>query len=864
MKKQIISLSVRKIRIFLSTVTVAGMLFATASCVDNTESESVSALRNAKAAELNASADYLKAQATVAQTLASAQAALINAQATTEASVAKYNEALAAQAIAQGEADKLLAEAAKLRAEGQKVQFEAQAKQFEAQAKQLEAQAKQTELTAKADSARSAEALRETKRQNDLLLATLETDLKAAELAAKDLFLQQQRTYMTNVSTLNTEVQTQYLTLLGQLTTVQLEIYGLTEAIAGYELEIAQNESNLAAYFLDSTRFVTRFIARTNASVTKDSLSLEYANRDLAIWKSFETGIGDYKIGDVVYDGLNTQKQNLIDDTVKYAQALAESVAKLAVLETDTVTKATALAAVQVTHEAAKAAYEAAWEAVETASENLNEYNKVAGISSTDIDWENTKSASNSDYNGGYPISPINVLPYTIGSKTYTKELLEMTGSHYSYDYGYYRYDEYYIYDYPNAYVRLYMYSYYDGYANLIEQYYNWNINEYKTTVTDANVDRTYPTVDALLTDIKFQKDDTLAKAGNFAEARETLAKASDSLRIYGDSTYLYVSKYEPDAKKARDDAKKVRDDARDAYYEALTAFNDKTPPQTEADTAIVSNAAMVYIWKTWDLSVDLPGQGDAVDTSKEKLYNDAYAEWYVKYVRLSTVSSKYSAYRNTVVRNAIAAVIQANEDYNASVKELKDLEACEDILRLGTREALVFKLDAAMEALKAPLTAYSAEMELLAAAKKEYDNAKDDYTDFAAISLPTAQNLYNQAIERYNEVEFIDFQISLGGIETLLDLKADMIASTLDEIAYLENKLAHYQSELLDVAKYADDTNKGRKVEEVIAIYRKNIADAQKNIDKDTVTKAQKEQKAELYQTAIDLLLKEYESLSE
>ncbi|MDR1339759.1 MAG: hypothetical protein LBK58_06890, partial [Prevotellaceae bacterium] len=100
----------RKIKFFLSMLAIAGVLFATTSCVDNTESESVSALRNAKAAELNAQADYLKAQATVAQTLAAAEAALKTAQAATEASVAEYNRALAQKAVAEGEAQKLRAE----------------------------------------------------------------------------------------------------------------------------------------------------------------------------------------------------------------------------------------------------------------------------------------------------------------------------------------------------------------------------------------------------------------------------------------------------------------------------------------------------------------------------------------------------------------------------------------------------------------------------------------------------------------------------------------------------------------------------------------------------------------------------------
>ena len=75
------------------------------SCVDDTESASVTAIRDAKTAELKSIAALKKAEAQAEATLAAAQIALKNAQAEAQVAAAKLTEAEAALQETQNEAD---------------------------------------------------------------------------------------------------------------------------------------------------------------------------------------------------------------------------------------------------------------------------------------------------------------------------------------------------------------------------------------------------------------------------------------------------------------------------------------------------------------------------------------------------------------------------------------------------------------------------------------------------------------------------------------------------------------------------------------------------------------------------------------
>lgn len=98
----------KKLKFYIPVLAIAcaGIVFSTTSCVDDSESQSVTNLRGAKADQLKAEAALATAQAEAAKIAATAEAALKNAQAEAAKAQAKLTEAEAAYKAAQTEADK--------------------------------------------------------------------------------------------------------------------------------------------------------------------------------------------------------------------------------------------------------------------------------------------------------------------------------------------------------------------------------------------------------------------------------------------------------------------------------------------------------------------------------------------------------------------------------------------------------------------------------------------------------------------------------------------------------------------------------------------------------------------------------------
>ena len=113
------------------------------SCVDDTESASVTAIRDAKTAELKSIAALKKAEAQAEATLAAAQVALKNAQAEAQIAQAKYNEAQAALKETQNEEAAIDLMVQKKEAEKQlaAIQAEMERQEVAIQAALLDAQA---------------------------------------------------------------------------------------------------------------------------------------------------------------------------------------------------------------------------------------------------------------------------------------------------------------------------------------------------------------------------------------------------------------------------------------------------------------------------------------------------------------------------------------------------------------------------------------------------------------------------------------------------------------------------------------------------------------------------------------------------
>jgi hypothetical protein len=838
----------RKIRIFLSMLAVVGVLFATSSCVDNTESESVNALRNAKAAELTAQAQHLRDADAIERIRAEAEAVLLNAQATTQASVAALNaaqgrliDAQADAAILNAEADKLRAESDKLRAEGDKAVSEAQAKHFEAQAKELEVRAENLKAQALADAEVAAENLRNQKYQNDILLAGLESKLQAAELEAKRNLLQQQQSYILAVSNLDIQVATKYATLIGQLTTTLNEIETLQEQVAGLELNIAQYQSDLSAYSVDSARFVKKYIAQTEAAITIDNLRLNYAERQLVALESYDTGLETLK------EQLEVQKAYFEKDTLEKGVALEAAKALVDVLVADTVEKAETFAAAKETFDAADAAYKAAQEAVTTAQADYNAYVALTGggyynyVRSNYIensDWtyysvQTGQAGYGSNYwtrpaDGRTYYAPSDPYSYYDGQEVtvYTDNNIEVTcvvDLNYLYD-GQVDYQFY-------VYQRSLVVSYYE-YQYTSAEDYEHRIQLWKQISID--VEKTY-TLKA-----KELSDSLLSLKALGLLEREYYGDLQDSI-AYLDEAII-----------AKTAAEKVYVDARDKY------IADPTQENSDAldDASIAYNGI-----KESDGSIVDETEGAAGEEGRAYTYHSNAQTKHYEALR---------AYNNTNnrIKILIPGVIDAkNEvtDINAVLAPAYDNLV---ILQKGTREQLQFALDAAEEAIVAPRNAYYEARDLYNAASYALQTAKYAYLDHISITLVSAKDAYKAAIDAYSYIEDIEFQISLGGIQYMLNNKANLISSTQQDIADYEARLTKNQSSLedayKDVAKYAYDSSKGNYVAKVIENYKKQIADAQKDVDKKKVEIAQKQQLADSQQTAIDILLKEYESLNE
>ena len=113
------------------------------SCVDDTESASVTAIRDAKTAELKSIAALKKAEAQAKATLDAAQIALKNAQAEAQIAQAKYQEAQAALKETQNEEDAIALMVQKKEAEKElaAIQAEMERQEVAIQAALLDAQA---------------------------------------------------------------------------------------------------------------------------------------------------------------------------------------------------------------------------------------------------------------------------------------------------------------------------------------------------------------------------------------------------------------------------------------------------------------------------------------------------------------------------------------------------------------------------------------------------------------------------------------------------------------------------------------------------------------------------------------------------
>jgi len=200
------------------------------ACVDDTETQSVTDVRNAKAEQLKAAADLANAQAEAAKTQAEAQKALAEAQAAFQRAQAEAAKiaAEAEAALKKAEAAKLEAEAAVAKAEAERIAAEAAVKLAEAEqiAARTEAERAQAEANLKKAQAEAEKAMADAQKaqaQADAAKADAEAAKAQAEAAKKQAELDAAK-YVAALETLKLETEAEIARLEAEIAAAKARI----------------------------------------------------------------------------------------------------------------------------------------------------------------------------------------------------------------------------------------------------------------------------------------------------------------------------------------------------------------------------------------------------------------------------------------------------------------------------------------------------------------------------------------------------------------------------------------------------------------------------------------------------------------
>jgi hypothetical protein len=815
------------------------VLFATYSCVDNTESDSVANLRNAKADELKANAQALKDHATAALTAAEGEAALNKAKAQTEAAIAKLREA-------EAEYQKALAEATVLRAEGEKALNSAQAEYELAQAELVLAQAETMRLAAEHQAAINAQDLRAKIAAIDLLLAGQADKVKEAELDAKKALLDAQTAALKSAADLDVAVAEQYVVLVGNINTALGKKINQQKKIDDAKIAIEQQKVLLVTAKLDSAKFVDKYIQSTEAAIAEAKLDLKSQEYELLKWNLTDTGLQDLK------DAL----EELVKDTVDARKAVDEELAKAETLAADTVTKYAAKETAKEAKEDAEedkkdalAAWDAALKVVADKEKALEDYNKLAAPANFTI--------KKNDEESGYVIGARdNVLGYTVNGKTYQLVDLEKTGA-----------NKYELVDSLDFKLTL------NVTEDPIGTTYKWTYYVFEETGTAWD---TYPSEAVVELEIKYLKDDTTILQKALKDAYKAVENARDSLAIFADSLY--------DAEKAYNAAVKSEKAAKDdtvvsrAAWEAAQATYIAIPPTpttpTTTDSIALENAAKNHNWvHPFPAPQTRPFTG--TNNSKVRLWELADATLTLATNAYSGAQNGYDDYKDDILRLAIDAVLDAEEDLILKTATLQQKEALALLLKGGKREELTLAIDAAKEAAKAPIAAYSTALTAYQAADAEYLKASGEYntaiTALEGVIDPTTGSLHGaevalkSAIKNYLNLstgkEYLEYWIAVGGKPTDLEDIEDGIAAANAEIVRLNTLIAEKEALLAGVlANYAKNDLGTQTVAQIFAAIDTEIARLEAVIAKATRLRDQADQEVKYYEAALDTFIKSLE----
>ena len=312
----------KKTIIMKKKLMMVALLLGTLSlgaCVDDNETASVSAVREATAKQLKSVAAMNRAEAEATRTLAAAEVALMQAKAAAEKANAEYNQAMAEQKLKEAELQEVKNAGQSIENERKKAELEKQLANLEATKQQAQydladiaAQMEKAELDAKAAILTAQKDLKEA--QQDLLdyeedLANAKTLAERNEILAKrDALESLADAYVTAVNNLTSAKQDLYnaksslVRLENGLKTIQMP---KEENIVNWKNQIAQKQLEIESY-------------KKYANYTEDIDALKAKQMELDEKKKLL--YDDYQAALLAYNQMavdNTESQQLVD-SLKY------------------------------------------------------------------------------------------------------------------------------------------------------------------------------------------------------------------------------------------------------------------------------------------------------------------------------------------------------------------------------------------------------------------------------------------------------------------------------------------------------------------------------------------------------------------
>lgn len=263
------------------------------ACVDDSETQSVTDVRNAKAEQLKAAADLATAQAEAAKTQADAQKALAEAQAEFQKAQAE-----AAKIAAEAEAAKAKAEAALKQAEADKLAAQNEADKAVAEAKLQQALAEAEQAKAEAEAAKKKAELDAAKYMADMEKLKWETESEIAKLE-KEVAEYKQQAQNSNDTRIQTLI-TNYANAISKLNDFKSTLIKKQYDLAKLESDFATAEEDLQKSIADEEKLIAGYQNEIEAWKEFKGYDLAKINEEIKEkQQQMKFAVGEFNASDV-------------------------------------------------------------------------------------------------------------------------------------------------------------------------------------------------------------------------------------------------------------------------------------------------------------------------------------------------------------------------------------------------------------------------------------------------------------------------------------------------------------------------------------------------------------------------------------